>query len=628
MIIMPAEVSPKKFQNSVHCGLERFKNFRNARLMFLRNYTGPYYDHEKGAVGEEALNLIFNAIRILVPNIVMNFPKHEVESEFVANKQYGDLLAMALSHHDKRTQIDEIYRRVIVDSIFTLGILKTGLAESDSIYALDEYDHIDAGEIYTEAVDFDNFIVDPNSTEHMFRDAAYMGDKIRVPRQVLLDSGLYNNDLVERLPAIGSDYRNKDARDLSRRSIRTKDESYLQEEVEIAELWVRDADALITIPATKDVVFDEYLRADDFYGPDDGPYTLLSLTPPVPGNPLPVPMVGIWNDLHILANKMAKKIVDQASRQKDIITYRRSAADDVEEVRDAGDGEAVAVDNPDDIQTHSFGGQQQSNEVHLAALNSWFNMMAANPQGVGGQRFDADSATEAKILQQNASIGLEDMKDAVYKMAAKEARKRAWYLHTDPFIQMPLTRRRVEPARYQQSFNGPVIVQPAQMVEEQVFLTPEARSGNFLDFHFKIRPESMGRKDSQAQYLEALDFATKILPAAANAAQVFMMLGIPFSAQQFIVRMARDRGIDWMDEVFFDPNFQMQMAMLQLRSPQMEGTQGVPQTPQMPRGVAQFMQNGQPGTVMSGSVTPETQERQGQQAGANEMQRVLKEMGV
>jgi hypothetical protein len=38
------EVSPKKFQQAVHRGFKRMDNFRKARLMFLQEYVGSYYD--------------------------------------------------------------------------------------------------------------------------------------------------------------------------------------------------------------------------------------------------------------------------------------------------------------------------------------------------------------------------------------------------------------------------------------------------------------------------------------------------------------------------------------------------------------------------------------------------------
>lgn len=631
---MPSDLSPNQLQRTVQAGFQRLKNFRAARLMFIRNYTGQYYDRSSGDIGTEALNMIFNAVRTLVPNIVMNFPRHRVESKYLAYEQYADLLGLALSQHDKSIKIKEIYRQAIVDAIFTLGTLKTGLAESDSVYAFDEYDHIDTGEIYTACVDFDNFVVDPESKEHLFRDAQFIGDRMAVARQTLLDSGLYNNSLIERLPSIKNEKRDKRAEDESKRSVKNDSDRFLREEVEIVELWIPEADAIVTVPGGKEVVVDDYLRVDDYYGPDTGPYTFLALTPPVSGNPLPVPMVGIWNDLHVLGNRMAKKIIDQAERQKDVLGYKTNSADDAQTIVDAGDGEAVAMDDPDSVKTYSLGGQQNSNEAHLMSLQAWFNQAAANPEALAGQRFDADSATEARILANNANVGLEHMKDLVYDLSAEEARKRAWYMHTDPFINMPLIRRQEVPAQYRMTPQGPVMATPARLENVQIYLTKEARRGDFLDFMFTVRPESMGRKDGDTQFMEAMDFAVKVIPAVASAAQTFAMLGMAFSPKAFLLRMAEDRGIEWMDEVFFDPEFQMMLAMQMAMGPQFQTSQGEAgpvQPPTMASGprnaLGAMLQNGQPGQVMQ-TTSPMARERQQQQAGANPAQRALATLGV
>jgi hypothetical protein len=618
---------------TVNRGFQRLANFRSARVHFLREYTGQYYDNTSGEIGTHALNFIFNAIRVLLPTMVMNFPKHTLTTPYLATRQYADLLGLALDQHDMKIDVRNVYRRVIVDAIFTLGILKTGLAQSNSVYALDDQDHVDVGTVYTEAVDFDNFVVDPNSKDHMFRDAAFMGDRITVPRQMLLDSGLYDNDLVERLPRAGDVNKQRKAFSLSMQNIDIEENFSLEDDVEIVELWVPSANAIVTVPGSDDVTFDDYLRVDDYYGVKEGPYTLLSLTPPVPGNPLPVPTVGIWYDLHVLANRMAKKIIEQAERQKDIVTYRRAASEDAEELKNAGDGEAVAVEDPDAVNVMHFGGQQNSNETHLAQLQGWFNMMAANPEQVGGQQVNATSATAANILQQNASIGLEDMKDLVYQMAASEARKRCWYFHTDPLMNIPLTRRQQQNTPVQmQTPMGPQWMLMPQMQDVQIILTPEARRGDFLDFTFNIEPESMGRRDSKTRLAQAMAFAQQIMPAVMAAAQIAGALGIPFSVQNFLLRMAKDSGIEWMDEVLFDPNYQQQLQMQMMMGPQAAQSKGQPGPPQQPAeqqqpngGLnSQMMQNGQPSSVMGAPPTEQQQFNQGSQEGAFLAQRELK----
>lgn len=618
------EIGPREVMSSVQRGMKRLQNFKAARVHFLREYSGPYYDRSSGEIGTSSINLIFNAIRVLVPTLVMSFPKHTIETPYLALRQYANLLGLALDQHDLKIDIRNIYRRVIVDAIFTLGILKTGIAQSDSIYALDADMKIDPGTVYTEAVDFDNFVADPASQEFMFRDARFVGDRMCVPRSVLLQSGQYKNDLVERLPRAGDASQNKKASDISMRNTTGDDNYELEDEVEVVEIYVPSAKAIITVPGDESVQFDDYLRVTDYYGVDEGPYTLLSLTPPVPGNPLPIPMVGVWYDLHMLANRMAKKVIEQADRQKTIIAYTRSAADDAVELKNAADGEAVAVDDPQNVATLNFGGQQNSNESHLQNLTGWFNMMAANPNQIGGQGIDAKSATAANILQSNASIGLEDMKDLVYQMAAGEARKRAWFFHTDPLMQVPLIQRQeVQKPILTPTPQGPQWLSMPMMQDVQVVLTPEARGGNFIDFVFTIQPESLGRQDSKTRLAQAMAFAQQVAPAVAAAAQIFSGLGVPFSAIAFLLRMAKDMGITWMDEVLFDPNYQQQLLMQMAAGPQMSGSKG---TAQPNPGLAGQLQNGQPGTVQGSQPTPDQQQNAGQQEGANDSQRVVRSM--
>jgi len=606
-------LTAQQLQESVALSQKRVQNFRKARTMFIRQFVGQYYDAQAGTIGTEPLNLIFNAIRVLVPNIVFNFPKHVVTTPFLAQREYGNMLGLALSQQDKQLKIRDLYRRAIVDALFTMGISKTGIADSGSAIYFDEDDQIDPGTVYTELVDFDNFLFDPAARR--LEDALYLGDRMCVPRQGLLESGLYDNALIEKLPRAYSPERGeKRVESLSMRSVSPEETGALEDMVEIAELWVPRAQALVTVPACEGYSADDYLRVTDFNGPNSGPYSFLRFTPPVPNNPLPVALVGIWYDLHVMANRMTHKIMTQADRQKDVIGYKRSAADDAQEALDARDGEAVAMDDPEGVKTFSFGGQQRSNEAHIDQLQSWFNMMAANPQGVGGVSMDAGSATEASILQNNASVTLEDMKDAVYQFSAEEAGKRAWYLHTDPLLEVPLTRRVKTPGIVIQTPAGPMM-QPAEEQEVQVMLTPEARSGDFLAFTFSIEPESMGRVDSAKRQQAAMEFAVKVIPAAAQAAQVCMQMGVPFSFARFVSRMAEQAGITWMDEVFQDPEFQQRMMMLQMRGPQADGSKGTTTPAAIGGGMSGIMQNGQPpgvGAVMD----PATQARSDQQMGA------------
>ena len=127
---MPAfveKIGPRSVTKQVHRGFQRFSNFRNANLMFLRNYTGPYYDKSGGDIGSEAINLIYHGIQTLLPNIAMNYPEFTIESRNLDSKPYGELLEIALNDHSKEQVLMQKIRQGIVDALFTIGIFKTGL---------------------------------------------------------------------------------------------------------------------------------------------------------------------------------------------------------------------------------------------------------------------------------------------------------------------------------------------------------------------------------------------------------------------------------------------------------------------------------------------------------------------
>lgn len=608
---MPFNVTPQQLQRAVQTGFKRLENFRRTRVMLLRNYTGQYFDKSRGKIGTEALNLTFNAIRVLVPNIVMKEPETEVSTDFAGYRDYGDMLAMALTAQGRDINIRDIYRRWVVDSLFCMGILKTGLCESSSLIAFEEDDRIDPGSIYSELVDFDDFVFDASA--RALDQASFLGDTVRASRTQLLDSGLYKNDLLERVPTIARN-RKEGSEDLSKGNVSRSEAEDLHDNIELVELWVPRAHALVTVPR-ETMNLTDYLRVTDYYGPDEGPYTFLKMTPPVPNNPMPVAPVGIWADLHVLANRMVHKIVTQADRQKDIIGYRRSAADDAQEALDAKDGQAVAMEDVDGVKTFSFGGQARSNEAHIAQLQMWFNMMSGNPEALGGIRSDAGTATQAEILQANAGTGIEDMRDIVYMAAAEENRKRGWYMHVDPLIEVPLTKRIHVPAKFSQGPMGPQLSEPARIDHQQIVLTPEARRGDFLNYHYKIRPRSMSRMDPRLQARNTMEFLVKAVPAAMQAAMLSAQMGVPMSFPKLLIRMARDQyDLEWFDEIFYDPEFQETVAAIMQQTPGMAGSQGT-----LGKGLAQ---NGQPATLPK-VQSPKQQQRSQQQQGAVPAQEIM-----
>lgn len=586
---MPEYFTPTKFALAVKQGFERNKRHRRARAMFIREYVGKYYASEYGLTGDEPINLIFNTIRATVPNLVMKSGVNKVGCEIVEYRQYAYLLGLALNKLDIQIKTKDTLRASIVDAFFMMAINKTGLAGGGQILNFGDI-FVDEGQVYTDLVDFDDFTADPSCKD--YRKAAFLGDRNRIPRQILLDDDEFDHDLVMKMPKSFHPNAKDKVEALTRRGISDSEMYELQDFVDVVEVFVPGANALITIPDPSQKIFDEYLAARDYYGPKEGPYSILALTQPVPGNPFPVAPVGVHFDLHRMANKMMVKNMNQADREKSIAIVDPAGADEAEDIRTTEDGGTV-MGNPDTVKVITYGGNNVKSEQMLQQCQIWHNYMSGNPDQMSGLVSNAESATQANILQANATITIEDAREMIYDFAADTAGKRAWYIHTDPFMDFMLARRKPG-GEY-----------------EQLQLTPEQRDGDFLDYTFTLKARSMSRLDPAVRTKRIVEFGTNVVPSIMNTAMVAQQMGRQFNAESALTDIAEEMGIfDDVQDWFDDPNFMQQIQLVMAMNPQPAGKAASGQTGAGPRGIPQ----------QTKIQSPFQERKQIEQIGANENQ--------
>jgi len=551
-----AEINAVKMQSVVKAGFGRLKAYRAARAMFLREFVGQYYNKFNGLTGEEPINLIFHTIRTFVPNLVLSSPVNQVYTQYTSQQQYAEVLSLGLDTLQEDIGMKQILRAWVIDALFAWGILKTSVAVSGQYIKIGDVD-VDPGQIYTELIDLDDFVVDPVCTS--ISKATFMGHAVRrVPREFLLDSNNgFNHDLVRRLPQSKSGMSKNEL--ASRLSINDRDAEELislQDAVDVVELWIPEAEAIVTIADPMQVMLPDYLKVGEYYGPKEGSYTFLSFTPKVSNNLLPIAAIGLWYDIHRMANRLLQKRMEQADAQKDVMLYNPAQADEAVDILEARSGDSVASTDPNGVKVVSFGGNNNPTvDLMVQELQSWYNYMAGNPDqlaGIAGQA--RETATKSNILQGNASISIEDARDLLYDATAEVSRKQAWYLHHDPLMQITVGKRLPGGER------------------EVIELTPEMRDGDFLNLRFKIKQRSMSRLSPDIRSKRIVEFATNILPSVMNSAMICMQMGVPFNVQRTVTDIATmldigDEVMDW----FNDPEFVQKLEYMLMMGPQPSG---------------------------------------------------------
>jgi hypothetical protein len=541
------EITAKKISDSVAEGFRRVERFRKARAFHIKSYVGQYMAEKYGVTGDQPINLMFLAVRTLIPNLVQKEGITRVMTRILRQRDYAEKLGLALTDLHKQLKMKRILRSACVDMCFGPGILKTSIAQGGQLFQVDSDVNVDHGQIYTEAIDLDDFTLDPCCVA--FDKARFLGHRIRIERAKILEADGFNKDLVRRLPRAGlNPSKAERADEQSKEAGGDLATSDMQDYVNVVELWVPEAEAVCYIPDPAEAAFDDFLKVEEYYGPPSGCYSFGALTQPVPGSPFPIAPVGVWRDLSDMANRLFKKAMNQADRQKNVTLYQPSCADVAEAIRDAEDGECIATESPDGVKVVSYEGAGPEATQMVNTLYGWFNVIAGNPDLMGGLDVNSDKATGQQILQQNASIGVGDMRDMVYDLAADVSEKQAWFIHNDELMFAP-------------GLPGiPLIKREAGGRERQLFLTPEDRTGDVGQLGFEIVSRSMSVVDPATRARLIHEFTTNILPQAFMSLQVALQAGQPFNLTKYLTLVAEEMGIaEMVDEIFTDPDFQARM---------------------------------------------------------------------
>jgi len=188
----------------------------------------------------------------------------------------------------------------------------------------------------------------------------------------------------------------------------------------------------------------------------------------------------------------------------------------------------VKVNDVDRIREITFGGADERGYEHLALLRQYFSEIAGNTDILGGLAAESPTLGQDQMLWTNASIRVDDMRQQVHAFTRRIVEKLAWYLWTDPLIDLPLVKR-------------------TGGVQREVTFSAETREGDFLDYNFDIEPYSLRPDSPSAQYRRLMAWLTNVvLPTAPLGADGGARLDVP----HLVELAARKLDIDQADELY------------------------------------------------------------------------------
>ena len=529
----------------------RLQDYLKSRMTAIEEFVGYYYGTAgKRARKREPFNMVHDAVSAYVPNLVASNPQFRIRARVTKNRPYANTLELAMEHLVKEIRLKDTLRRIVFDSIFAFGAYKIGLGDSKE-EAAEGYMH-DVGQFFCDRVDPGDYIVDPAARDR--EEATFEGNRFRMPLKEARELFENTDQLKSHYKPYGSSDR---AEDISRGNAKFHE---LEDYVELYDIWLPRENIMVTL--TKEGEGDRPLKEVEWEGPELGPYGMLGYEY-VPDNVLPLPPALVWLDLHLFINELGRKMKRQTQRQKSVLAYEDAAAEDAQRIVSASDADAVKVNRIDGIKEIGFGGTTPFQEQFLMYLMQMFSRQAGNINLLGGLSQEARTATEAMQVQTNATSRLRDMQGQLYEFVRDIGESMAWYLFTDPFIQIPVIKRMA-------SLN----------LDLDVTFSEEQREGDWLDYNIDVVPYSMTRQTPQEYQKTLMDWWNSVVLPTLPLAQA---QGTMADMTAFVLLMAREMGVREVDEL---------MRRGPLSFPGYRETAGAP--PQAPGGAGVNMRVGQP----------------------------------
>ena len=437
--------------------------FRDNRSKFVRLFAGREYG--SNSVQETPVNLLEMATSVYCLKLSANRPRALVTTAYSSLRPGAETLRLALDYLTERIGLERTLRRAVKDSIFGVGIVKVGISDtSERIRGFSD----DGGQPFCEPVSLQDFVFD--TTARRWEDCQFVGNRMTVDAEALrraASSGAYTN--VERLMANERDMLSDGGDRADGMTLEDGDSRRpYRDRYAIWELWLPYEGVIVTTDEELSVV----LRVQDWTGPRSGPYHLLSFSD-VPDNIMPLPPAALWSELHIFANEMWRKIFRQAKRQKTILPFSSGSSRDAERIQSAGDGEVVRVDDAKEFAELRFGGPDGQLTSLASIIDPMFSRIAGNLDTAAGLGALTDTATQEAILNQNTSSRFTQMSESVRDFVREILRDLAWWMWTDPYIELPLVKR------------------VGRSLELQVTFDERSKSGDIMDYNFDIVPYSM-----------------------------------------------------------------------------------------------------------------------------------------
>lgn len=395
------------------------KPFRDFRREAIKNIVGSEYDSSATKI---PINMLNTAIMTYVKRLCLRIPKVSVVSYNNQLKPSAYKLEMATNQLCDDIKLKDTIRKVILEALVSMGCVKIGLAQGENVEPGAAF--LKTGQVFVESVDFDDLVIDMNAKS--IEQIQYIGNKYLVEAEYVKNCDYFDEKIRYAISQRAYAKSDESADIVAEKSNGTRYKNM----VRLIDLYLPCENMFITMDDESGNV----LYAEEWAGMGC-PYITLSFMP-VLSNLMPLSMAQLLIGLHNANNVVWSKLINQAQRQKSLLLV----SDDEEAIRkikEAKDGDVVKMTNMNGAVMQNFGTIEQTTFALGERIMDKFSWLAGNLDTLGGLSQQAGTATQEGMLNQNASMSIQDMQNVLFDFMKKIYQQVVYFIWENPYIEIP-----------------------------------------------------------------------------------------------------------------------------------------------------------------------------------------------
>ena len=484
------ELDRSRLLKAIENSTRVLRPFRDVRKRLVKDFAGSYYGQSSGmGKSDIIMNLMYQTAETYTMSLAANRPRVLITAQHPDVTWFAHSFQLGINNLIKEIRLEDILRKAVMDSFFSIGIVKVYTADAGMVQLEGEDTWVDPGKPFAENISLDDFCYDTTASE--WRKSTFAMNKYRISKDKVLNDSAYDQDVIKDIEPV-SQYPgwNADTGEVPVREMLKSEtqEAGLEPMIDLMDIWLPRDNLILTMPVGSN---SKPVRVVEWEGPENGPFHTLSLTCEVPDNIMLVSPAMNLKPLHDIINGLLRKQRRQAQRQKDIPFYQAGHQDDARRIERANDGEWTRVDNPDSVNVMKMGGVDSQNQAFSHSMRDTYDRMAGNLQMMAGLGPQSDTLGQDKLIHGAVSKREANMQYRVVDFTSRICRDLGSLLWHDQVLEIP------------QDFESSGITVRADW-------TPEVREGDFIDYNFSIEPFSMMYKSPSERMQGISNFVTQI----------------------------------------------------------------------------------------------------------------------